>query len=309
MMEPATTEQTRAGHVALVGAPNAGKSTLLNALIGERLSIVTSKAQTTRQNVTGIRTDQGAQGIFLDTPGLLDPSNLLQRSMRAAATQALEDADVVVVVVDAQRSAAAPEHRAQILQVLHECSVPNIIAINKIDVSEASAIDDWRSWSEGVGGGTPVCISASDGVGVAELWAKIVERLPISPFFYDPDDLSTANLRFFVAELVRETALEALRQEIPYGLACAVEEFREDQDPVYIQTTIYVERNSQKGIVVGKGGARIRQLGARSREKIEALLGTRVYLDLWVKVLPGWRTKRTSLQRLGFAVPDDDAKR
>ena len=133
--------------------------------------------------------------------------------------------------------------------------------------------------------------------------------MPPSPFFYDPDDLSTENLRFFVAELVRETALDALRQEIPYGLACAVEEFREDQNPVYIQTTIYVERNSQKGIVVGKNGAQIRALGATSREKIEALLGKRVYLDLWVKVLPGWRTKRASLQRLGFAVPDDDAHR
>jgi len=307
-MQQAATHQTRAGHVALVGAPNAGKSTLLNALIGERLSIVTSKAQTTRQNVTGIRTDEGAQAIFLDTPGLLDPSNLLQRSMRAAAAQALDDADVHVVVVDAAGK-AVKEHRQHILKALRDRNVPRILAINKIDVAPDGVVEEWRSWSEAAMAAVPVPLSALSGIGVDTLWTTIVERLPPSPFFYDPDDLSTENLRFFVAELVRETALEALRQEIPYGLACAVEEFREDQDPVYIQTTIYVERNSQKGIVVGKNGAQIRALGARSREKIEALLGTRVYLDLWVKVLPGWRTKRASLKRLGFAVPDDDAKR
>ncbi len=307
-MEKAAPSATRAGYVALLGVPNAGKSTLLNALIGQKLSIVTAKAQTTRQRVTGIRSEGSAQAVFLDTPGLLDPGNLLQRSMRGSALEAIEDADVLVLVVDASQPRSATEARAQMAQVLPEDQRPKILAINKIDASMDTEVTSWERWGADKLGAAPARLSALHGTGVDALWDAIVERLPESPFYYDPDDLSTENLRFFVAELVRETAMEALRQEVPYGVTCAVEEFREDQDPIYIGTTIFVERNSQKGIVVGKGGALIRELGKRSREKIEALLDQRVYLDLWVKVLPGWRSRRASLKRLGFSVPEDDAK-
>ena len=215
---------------------------------------------------------------------------------------------MLVVIVDSSRSGAG-EHQKRLLNVVPKDTTHKILVINKVDVATEADVQSWTAWAEMEFDARALPVSALEGTGVQELWAAISIALPISPYLYDPDDLSTENLRFFVAELVRETALEDLRQEIPYGLACAVEEYREDQDPVYIQTTIFVERNSQKGIVVGKNGAQIRELGRKSREKIEALVGRRVYLDLWVKVLPGWRTQKAALKRLGYAVPDDDVHR
>lgn len=298
-------EPTRAGYVALVGRPNAGKSTLLNRLVGEHLSIVTPKAQTTWQRVTGLLTVDTDQLIFLDTPGLLEARDLLQKSMLGAALEALGEADVVLLVVDCTRK---PDERdtERILAALEEASAPRVVALNKVDAAPAEAVSAWERWVGEHLDAEAYRISALEGTGVADLLAALRGRLPAGPFLYPEDDIATDPVRFFVAELVRETIFEQFRQEIPYSVFCQVEAFREAQDPIYIQVVVYVERKSQKGMLIGKGGAAVRALGEASRAKIEHFLGRRVYLDLWVKPLRAWRKNRAHLGRLGFRLPPED---
>ncbi|HET9948379.1 MAG TPA: GTPase Era [Longimicrobiales bacterium] len=309
MSRDSAASPTKAGYVALVGRPNAGKSTLLNRAVGEHLSIVTPKAQTTWQRVMGILTEAGAQIVFLDTPGLLEPRDLLQRSMLAAALEALEEADVAVLVVDAT-SEPTEDDRARILRALEAARAPLHVALNKVDAAPEPALAAWEAW---VGEALPrACvhrISAAEGTGVGELLAAVREDLPEGPFLYPEEEVASQSLRFFVAELVRETIFERHHQEIPYSVYCQVAEFREDQDPVYIHVDVFVERKSQKPILVGKGGAAIRELGTAARAKIEHLLGRRVYLDLWVKPLDSWRRSRAQLGRLGFRLPADEDER
>lgn len=297
--------ETRAGFVALVGRPNAGKSTLLNALVGERLSIVTPRAQTTWKSVTGIHTEGSAQIVFLDTPGLLEPRDLLQRSMMGAAVDAIREADVVVVVLDGSAPLRSRE-RDRLVEVLALGRAPRVVAINKADVAAQEGVDELERWASTVLGARVHRISALTGQGVPELRSALSRAIPPGPFLFPEDELASEPVRFFVTELVRETVFEQFQQEIPYAVACEVGEFREEEDPVYIQVTVFVERESQKGIIVGKGGSAIRELGRTSREKIEHFLGRPVYLDLWVKVLPGWRRAGGQLRRLGFKVPGDD---
>jgi GTP-binding protein Era len=281
---------TRSGYVALVGRPNAGKSTLMNALVGDKLSIVTPKAQTTWQRVTGILTTDTSQAIFLDTPGLLEVKDLLQRSMLGAALEALAEADVVLVVLDAERGLS---------------HVPVLAAVNKIDVVPAADTEALEHWAREVLGADPYRISALTGVGVVQLGQALDGALPEGPFLYPADEIASQPVRFFVAELVRETVFEQFREEIPYSVFVQVDEFREHQDPVYIGATVHVERSSQKRILIGDKGHAVKELGRAARQKIEALLDHPVYLDLWVKHLPNWRRKRTHLKKLGFKIPDD----
>ena len=301
-----TSIPTRAGVVALIGAPNAGKSTLLNALIGEELSIVTPKAQTTWRRVSGIRTSERAQMIVVDTPGLLEVRDLLQRCMLEEAREAVRDADLVLLVLDATRRSDARRvvERGGPL----DTSAPLFVALNKSDVAKPADVEATAEWVVRELGGRPFSVSALEGTGVESLRAAIEESLPISEHLYPPDDIASQPVRFFVAELVREVVFERFDQEIPYATFCAVDEFRESQDPVYIQVTLFVERPSQKGIVIGERGSAIRAVGEAARIRIERFLGRRVYLDLWVKVLPGWRRERTHLARFGFLVPDHDER-
>jgi GTP-binding protein Era len=289
--------------VALVGLPNVGKSTILNRLVGESLSIVTHKAQTTRRRLRGIYTDEGHQAVFIDTPGLLDPRYALQRGMQEEAVAALEGADVVVSIVDAGFDPSL-EWAAGFTP---PGEVRNLLCINKIDrVSE----DEVAAIEARLGGGRDAVFrtDASRGVGIDELRAGILDALPESPAFYPPDDLSDAPVREFVAELVRETCLEELDQEVPYAIAVQVEQFKERGagKPTYIEAIVYVERESQKGIVVGAGGRTIRKIGSRSREKIERFLGGAVYLELRVKVLANWRKRPGKLRVLGLRVPSEE---
>jgi GTP-binding protein Era len=304
------TAATRTGYVALVGRPNAGKSTLLNRFIGEHLSIVTPKAQTTWQRVTGVLTVDSDQLIFLDTPGILEAKDLLQRSMLGAALEALEEADVVLLVVDATR---APTDRdaERLLAALEGARAPLLVAINKMDAASSTSIEAWEAWiRDGLGDARSFRISARDGAGTDALLGALREELPPGPFLYPEDEIASDPVRFFVAELVRETIFEQFRQEIPYSVFCQVEEFRESQDPVYIQVVIYVERKSQKGMVIGQKGRAIRAIGEAARPKIETFLGRRVYLDLWVKPLRSWRKNRAHLGQLGFRLPpEDDSER
>lgn len=303
-MRPTTTD-TRAGYVALVGRPNAGKSTLLNRLVGEHLSIVTPKAQTTWQRVTGLLTVEADQLIFLDTPGLLEARDLLQKSMLGAALEALEEADVVLLVVDTTRLPDDVD-RERILEAMAPVSVPVHVALNKIDDAPASNVEHWAAWVDEALDARIHRISALEGSGVDELLEALRASLPPGPFLYPEDQIATDPVRFFVAELVRETIFEQFRQEIPYSVFCQVEAFREAEDPVYIQVVVYVERKSQKGMLIGKKGRAIRALGEASRAKVEHFLGRRVYLDLWVKPLRAWRKNRTQLGRLGFRLPPAD---
>jgi GTP-binding protein Era len=298
--------ETRAGYVTLVGRPNAGKSTLMNALVGEHLSIVTPKAQTTWQRVTGILTTLKAQMVFLDTPGLLEPRDLLQRAMVHAAEEALFEADAILVVVDGSK-ALDPPGLAWIAQRLEDRpDVPLLVAVNKMDLvgpeSQAKLAD---AVSQNLGGES-FFICALESKGIEALGNRLEEVLPLSPFLYPPDDIAKDPVRFFVAEMIRETVYENYHQEIPYSVFSQIEAFRENEDPIYIQANLFVERKSQKGMLIGKKGSAIKALGSKAREKIEGFLGRRVYLDLWIKVLPDWRRKRAQLKSLGFSVPEEE---
>lgn len=296
---------TRAGYVAIIGLPNVGKSTLLNRFVGEHLSIATPKAQTTWQRVTGIVTAGSTQLIFLDTPGLLEARDLFQHAMRAAALEALAEADIVLVVLDVSREPAQGE-RERMAAALGSVRVPLHVALNKIDREIPDSSKSWQEWAAGLPGVRVHPISALDGAGTDELLESLRADLPQGPFLYPEDEIASDPVRFFVAELVRETIFEQYHQEIPYSVFCEVTEFREEQDPVYIGIDIHVEKQSQKGIVIGKRGAAIRELGSAARVKIEHLLGRSVYLDLWVKPLESWRKSRTQLGRLGFRLPAEN---
>ena len=298
MPEPlAATPPTRAGHVALVGKPNAGKSTLLNRLLGLKLAITSPKPQSTRVSAVGIVTTSHAQLILLDTPGLLDPAYALQRSMLASAISALRDADVAVYVHDATTGPPPP------LDALLPPGTPvprtTIVWANKADLLNAGNREALATIPNVVIG------SAGTGDGIDALLARIEASLPMSPFLFPDDELSTQPMRFFAAEAIRESALAILHEEVPYGIFVEIDEFRETKTPIYIRAVVYVERDSQKGIVLGTKGRTIREIGTAARRLIETLVDGAVYLDLWVKVMPDWRKDAIALKRFGFNVPPE----
>jgi GTP-binding protein Era len=292
---------TRSGIVTVVGKPNAGKSTFLNRVIGQKLSIVSPKPQSTRDRIVGIHTDGDVQMVIFDTPGLMNPRYALQRAMRAAAIEALEDADVVLYLSDALDGPAPSLAVAASLDRIPRA--PIIHVYNKSDLIG----DGQRAHLAEVTPGARF-VSSVTGGGVKELLTITAERLPESPFLYGEDDVSTQTMRFFAAELVRECALEQLDEEIPYSVACEIEEYRESQSPVYIRAVIYIERDSQKGILIGAKGARIKEIGRAARAKIETLVGSPVYLDLHVKVLANWRKKVGALKRFGYRLPEEKTR-
>ncbi len=291
---------TRSGIVTVAGFPNAGKSTLLNRLVGQKLAITSNKAQSTRHRVVGLRTEADVQMIILDTPGLLEPKDTLHNAMRNAALSAVRDADVIVHVVDA--TGGPPKPFAEAASMPHPPRAPVIVVLNKTDLLPSAV-------RKGLAEQYPeaVTVSAMSGAGISELVTAITRRLPESPYLYPEDEVSTQPVRFFCAEFVRETALEQLGDELPHALACEIEEFREGSSPLYIRAVLHVERDSQKRIVIGANGHQIKQLGQVAREKIERFLGQPVYLDLWVKVLHNWRRNRSAVVRLGYDDPTERA--
>jgi GTP-binding protein Era len=286
----------KAGLVAVAGRPNAGKSTLLNQLVGEKLAITSPKAQSTRHRIVGIRSDPGCQMVLLDTPGLLEPQDDLHRAMRVAALGALRDADLILHLADA--GAGDPPALQQVAALETPPRAPVLVVLNKID-----RLTEEQRTTLALTHPEAIPVSALTGEGIPALLAAIATRLPDSPSLYPEDELSTQPVRFFCAELVRETALEQLGDELPHALACEIEEFREGTTPLYIRAVLHVERDSQKAIVIGANGQQIKKLGRSAREKIERLVGAPVYLDLWVKVLPNWRRKRHAHLRFGYDDP------
>jgi GTP-binding protein Era len=281
---------SRTGHVALAGAPNVGKSTLLNALIGQHLAIVSPKPQATRLPVTGIRTEGDTQYIFHDLPGLLDPSYLLQTRMREVALEELERVDLVLHLHPAP-DAPAPSFEV-VARLDHPMRPPVRTVYTKADLVSPRRRAELQP--------SALVVSASNGQDLAYLLQEVRTYLPEREFEYDSEQTGTQPLRFFVVEYLREAAFELLGDELPYAFTAEVEEFREAERPIYIRVTLFVERESQKGIVIGRSGQTIKALGAHARARLEELIGVPVYLDCWVKSLPNWRKKPAALTRFGF---------
>jgi len=284
----------KTGHIALAGVPNVGKSSLLNALVGEHLAIVSPKPQATRLPVVGLRTEEDTQFVFHDLPGLLEPRYMMQARMRAAALEELARATAILYLHPAP---AAPAPPFEALAGLEEVPAAPVIQV----YTKADLVTPEVRAALGATGAS--LVSAETGEGVPALLARLRALLPEGEFAFDPADVGTQPLRFFVVEYLREAAFEALEDELPYAFTAEVEEFREHSSPVYIRVTLFVERESQKGMIIGQGGRTIRTIGAHARKRLEALLGEQVFLDCWVKVLPNWRRDAAALSRLGF--PDE----
>jgi GTPase len=284
---------TRAGFLAIVGKPNAGKSTLLNRLVGQKLAITSPKPQSTRDRVVGIVMAENAQMVLLDTPGLLDPKYALQEAMQASAIKALEDADAIAYLVAGDDE--NPVTLKEAARIDKDPSAPIITVINKSDLLTPARRAQFNELFPDA-----IFMSALTGEDVPGFIDMVAAKLPESPYLYPEDEVSTQSVRFFVSEMIRETTLELLHEEIPYSIACEVEEYREGRSPHFIRAVIYVERESQKGMVVGARGSMIKKIGEKSRKKIESFVGEKVYLELQVKVLENWRKKPGSLERFGY---------
>jgi GTPase len=286
---------TRCGTIAIVGKPNVGKSTLLNALVGEKLAIVSPKPQATRCPVVAIRTETHTQLIFVDHPGILSPTYLLQRAMVEASVESVRGADAILYLHPFGES--GPPSLATVEPLLADLHKPVATVLAKAD--QAVGFD--RSQDGSVH--TPeFVVCAVTGAGLDPLVAWCRDQVPEGPFRYDREDVSTQPVRFFIAEFVREAAYDLLHEELPYAIAAEVDEYREGSDPLYIRVTMYVERPSQKPMVIGAAGKTIRALGMIARQRIESLVDQRVYLDLWVKVLPRWRSNQEALARFGLPI-------
>jgi GTP-binding protein Era len=279
---------TRCGTVVLAGLPNVGKSSLLNALVQEPLAIVSPKAQSTRAPVVGLRTRGEDQFIFTDPPGLLEPKYRLQEKMREAALRTVADAEVIAYLHPLPEYPAPPFQRVAGLD--RAPAAPIVTVYTKGDLVTPARRP----------GREALVVSAVSGEGIEALLDRLAVHLPVGPFHYQADELATQPLRFFASEYVREAAFDLLEEELPYSVACEIDEFRENDRPAYIRAVVYVERESQKGIVIGDKGRTIKAIGRAARERIEALMGGPVYLDLHVKVLENWRRKDPVLRRLGY---------
>ena len=283
----------RSGHVALAGQPNVGKSSLLNALVGEHMALVSPKAQATRLPVVGLRTEGDVQYIFHDLPGLLDPEYAMQERMRTLALEGIKKADLVLLLHPAPEPDLPPD-----LTTLTQRPIFTVYTKGDlISPAQATALTAQPPDRPTV---PSFVVSAVTGQGIPELLQAIADRFPEREFAYPEDELGTQPLRFFAVEFLREAAFEELEDELPYAFTAEIEEFRESGDPVYIRAALFVERDSQKGILIGAGGKTLKAIGIHARERLEQLLGRKVFLETWVKVLPKWRRDPVQLKRFGF---------
>jgi GTP-binding protein Era len=287
----------RCGYVAIVGRPNVGKSTLLNRILGQKISIVSRKPQTTRNRILGLYNQDDAQVVFLDTPGIHEAHSAINKRMVDAALDAVNEVDLVLLMVDVASGSALPERNQLVLDALARREVPVLAVLNKVDaVDKPSVLPLLAAWSEAGAWQALVPLSAKTGDGVESLLAEIVRRLPESPAFFPKDQLTDVSERFIVSEMIREKVFRLTGQEIPYATAVEVEEFEEkpDRELVRIMARIWVERETQKGMVIGKQGRKLKEIGTAARKDIE-----RLYLQLTVGTKSGWTQHRQLLQRLG----------
>lgn len=289
----------KAGFVNIVGNPNVGKSTLMNDLVGERVSIITSKAQTTRHRIMGIVNAPDYQIVFSDTPGVLDPKYKLQESMLAFSQGALTDADILIYVTDVVED---PEKNADFLASVAKEKFPVILVINKIDlVKNQKQLEELvEKWHKILPNAEILPTSALEHFNVDILTRRIVELLPEHAPYFGKDALTDKPARFFVTEIIREKILTNYDKEVPYSVEAIVEKFEEKENSIHIMAVIYVERESQKGIIIGHQGASLKRVGTEARKDIEAFFGKRVYLELFVKVEPNWRNRENKLRQFGY---------
>ena len=282
----------------IVGNPNVGKSTLMNQLVGERISIATFKAQTTRHRIMGIVNTPEMQIVFSDTPGVLKPNYKLQESMLAFSESALQDADVLLYVTDVVES---PEKNKDFLEKVAKMTVPVLLLINKIDQSNQKQLGDIvEKWHQLLPNAEILPISAKNKFGTDMLLKRIQELLPDSPPFFDKDQLTDKPARFFVSEIIREKILLYYDKEIPYAVEVRVEQFKEDHKHIHINAVIYVERDSQKGIIIGHQGVALKKVSTESRKALERFFGKSVYLEIFVKVDKDWRSSQKELDNFGY---------
>ena len=291
-------KQHKAGFVNIIGNPNVGKSTLMNALVGEKLSIVTAKAQTTRHRIMGIVNSEDFQIVYSDTPGILKPNYRLQQNMLDFVDTAIGDADVILYVTDTVEKADKNE---EYISKLQRIDCPVIVVVNKIDISTQDKVMElMKWWQDKLPRATVLPASAAEKFNLDNIFDNIVKALPVAPAWYDKDVFTVQNLRFFASEILREKIFLNYSDEIPYSVQVEIEQFKENPDRYEIQAIIYVMRESQKGIIIGKGGSALKKTGTEARIEMEDFFQKKVYLSTFVKVDPDWRENRKELKRFGY---------
>jgi len=288
----------KAGFVNIIGNPNVGKSTLMNAFVGEKLSIITSKAQTTRHRIQGILNTPDYQIIFSDTPGILDPNYKLQEAMLKAARSALVDADVLIYLTEIGEK---PDLENSFIQKVAKAKVPVLLVINKIDLSNQEEVESqMEAWNHALPKAEKIPISALRNFNVDLIFNRILEHLPESPPYYAKDALTDKSERFFVGEMIREKIMLYYRQEIPYAVEIEIESFKEDHKLIRISAVIYVERESQKGILIGNEGKALKKVGREARLDMESFFLKKIFLELRVKVKKDWRNNERFIKKFGY---------
>ncbi|MBS7316990.1 MAG: GTPase Era [Bacteroidales bacterium] len=293
-----TANRHRAGFVNIIGNPNVGKSTLMNALVGEKLCIVTAKAQTTRHRIMGIVNGEDWQIVYSDTPGILKPNYRLQQNMMNFVDTAIGDADVILYVTDTVEKG---DKNSEYIEKLRKLDCPVIVAVNKIDISDQKKVVELMGWwQEQLPKAQVFPVSAREKFNLESIFDAVLEKIPYAPAWFDKDAFTDRNLRFFASEIIREKILLNYDQEIPYSCEVVVEAFKEGEQRYEISAVIYVMRDSQKGILIGKGGSALKKLGTEARLEMEEFFQKKVYLSLYVKVDQDWRTSRRELRKFGY---------
>ena len=287
----------QAGFVNIIGKPNVGKSTLINALTGEKISIITPKAQTTRQRILGIVNEENYQIVFSDTPGILAPSYKLQEAMMREVDAAFEDADILLYIVEAGEST----DQEQIINRIKAANVPLILVINKIDLTDQATLEmKINEWQKVFPEADIIPVSALRNANLQSIFRSILAKLPESPPYYDKDELTDKTVRYFVAEKIREKILLNYQKEIPYSVQVAVDQFKESENIIHIIALIFVARESQKAIILGHQGSAIKRVGTQARKDLEEWLGKKIFLELSVKVDKDWRDSEKELKKFGY---------
>ncbi len=288
----------KSGFVNIIGNPNVGKSTIMNALVGERLSIITQKMQTTRHRIKGIVSGEDFQIVYSDTPGILKPNYKLQESMMKYVNTALIDADVILYVTDVVEK---PDKNEEYLEKIRKSNAPVIVLINKIDLSsQGEVMEMYEYWKNLLPAADVFAISATERFNIAPIFDRILELLPEAPPYFGKDELTDRNERFFVSEIIREKILLHYQKEVPYSIEVEVEEFKEEEKIINLRAIIHVARDSQKGIIIGHQGAALKKVGTQARKDMEEFFQKKIFLQLYVKVAKDWRDKDKSLDNFGY---------
>lgn len=288
----------KSGFVSIVGSPNVGKSTLMNQLVGEKLSIVTSKAQTTRHRILGIVNDDEHQIVFSDTPGVVNSAYKLHDNMMEYVNTSLKDADIVLFVTDTKETEM---NHKETLERIEKLQVPVVCLINKMDLSDQNSVmEKLNYWQERLPNAKIFPISALHGFNIEGVWEEIKKSIPESPPYFEKDQMTDRPMRFFISEIIREKIFIHCKKEVPYATQVEVEEYKEEDDIIRIRALIIVERNSQKGIIIGKGGDMLKRIGRESRQEMEKFVGKKVFLETFVKVDKDWRGSEQKLKKYGY---------